>query len=108
MRKIRRWTSKEEQFLVDNYATHSNKRLSEMMKRSVPSICNRAQLLGLKTEPNQYALYKGDELLRIGAINEIAAAENVKPETIRFYRTPIHKKRRKNGKSYREVVCLDE
>lgn len=58
----------------------------------------------------QYALYKGEELLRIGTINEIAKAENVQTDTIRFYATPTYKNRRKlsKDKNYREVVCLDE
>lgn len=56
----------------------------------------------------EYALYKGEEPLQIGTIQEIANAENVKEDTIRFYMTPSYRKRRINGKNFREVVCLDE
>jgi len=56
----------------------------------------------------EYALYKGEELLHIGTIEEIAKAENVKPETIAFYKRPSYIKRRKTGKNYRELVSLDE
>lgn len=108
MRKIRHWTSKEEQFLIEHYATHSNKRLSEMMGRSVASIRNRSGVLGLTKVPTQYALYKGDELLHIGTIKEIAEAENVKRDTIHHYQTPTYLKRRKNNGNFRKLVRLDE
>ncbi len=59
----------------------------------------------------EYALYKGEELLRLGTLKEIAEAENVQVKTIQFYMTPTYKRRigkRKNARNYREVVCLDE
>ena len=62
-------------------------------------------------DDREYALYKGEELLRIGTLKEIAESENVKLETIQFYMKPTYKRRiakRKNARNYREVVCLDE
>lgn len=59
----------------------------------------------------EYALYKGEELLQIGTLQEIAESENVKLETIQFYTKPVYKRRiekRKNARNYREVVCLGE
>lgn len=58
----------------------------------------------------EYALYKGEELLHIGTLSEIAEKEGVKRDTIMFYGTPTYRKRRKNSKdkNYRSVVCLDE
>ena len=53
-----------------------------------------------------YALYKGEELLATGTIIQIAYKMGVKPRTIQFYKTPTYKKRRKNGKKYRELVKL--
>lgn len=41
----------------------------------------------------EYALYKGEDLLEIGTIKEIATRQNVKYDTIRFYGTSIYKKR---------------
>ena len=41
----------------------------------------------------EFALYKGEDLLEIGTIGEIAANQNTKCDTIRFYGTPIYKKR---------------
>lgn len=54
-----------------------------------------------------YALYKGEELLHIGTLTEIAEKEGVKQETIKFYSYPTYKKRGKS-ENRRTVVCLDE
>lgn len=58
----------------------------------------------------EYALYKGEELLSIGTIREIANELNVKPDTVRFYGTDSYKRRlekRKSFKNARELVVLD-
>ncbi|EJC5391574.1 hypothetical protein [Listeria monocytogenes] len=41
----------------------------------------------------EYALYKGEELLKIGTLDELATFKNVKRETILFYATPTYRKR---------------
>lgn len=59
----------------------------------------------------EYALYKGDELLCIGTIEEIAEDQGVQKETIKFYATDSYKKRvskRKVSRSTRILVCLDD
>lgn len=59
----------------------------------------------------EYALYKGDELLIIGTIKEIAKHEGVKVDTIKFYKTPVYKKRvesRKRSKAPKILVSLDD
>lgn len=111
-RQYKSWTNEEDLFLQDNYKKMNDTQLCDALKRTKSSIRQRRNILGFtrhdSTQKKQYALYKGENLLRIGTINEIAKAEGVKPETIRFYKNPSYKKRRENGKSYREVVCLDE
>ena len=54
----------------------------------------------------QYALYKGEELLAIGNISQIANKMGVKYRTIAFYKTPTYLKRRVKGKNYRELVKI--
>lgn len=56
----------------------------------------------------EYALYKGEKILSIGTIKEIAKELNVLPETIHFYQTPTYMKRLKNRKTKnaRVLVCL--
>ncbi|WP_036069986.1 hypothetical protein [Paenilisteria rocourtiae] len=41
----------------------------------------------------EYALYKGDTLLQIGTVDELAAFKKVKRKTILFYATPSYRKR---------------
>lgn len=41
----------------------------------------------------EYALYKGEELLKIGTLDELAEFRKVKRETIFFYTTPTYRKR---------------
>ncbi len=54
-----------------------------------------------------YALYKGDEILTIGSIKELALYLNVSIETIRFYTTPTYRKRCKKGNNYL-VIRIEE
>lgn len=54
----------------------------------------------------EYALYKGEELLAMGTIKEIAEATGAKESTIKFYNTPTHKKRT-NEETARRLVHLD-
>lgn len=41
----------------------------------------------------EYALYKADDLLKIGTLDELAEFRKVKRETIFFYATPSYRKR---------------
>ena len=61
----------------------------------------------------EYAMYKGDELLSIGTLREISQELNIKMNTLRFYLSPTYKKRvgdRKNGKfeKQRMLVRLED
>lgn len=53
-----------------------------------------------------FALYKGEKLLATGTKLQIAYQLGVKYKTIKFYNTPIYKRRCKNSKSRRELVEL--
>ncbi|HBL05804.1 MAG TPA: hypothetical protein DDZ33_02455 [Clostridium sp.] len=59
----------------------------------------------------EYALYKGEEILGIGTIKEIAEELNVLPTTIKYYGTNAYRNKlakRKKSKNIRELVLLDE
>jgi len=58
----------------------------------------------------EYALYKGEEILSIGTIKEIAEELNILPDTVRFYKTNTYKNRlsKRKVKNARELVVLDE
>jgi hypothetical protein len=46
----------------------------------------------------EYAVYKGDELLGIGTVRELAEKFNVKKETVWFWGTSANKRRVGKGK----------
>lgn len=52
-----------------------------------------------KTHKCEYALYKGEKLLALGTIPEIAESLNLKPQTVKKYKTPSYIKLLKE-KSY--------
>lgn len=54
----------------------------------------------------KYALYKGDELLSVGTIKELAQQFGVGERTIHFYMTPTYKKRTSERKG-RRLIKLD-
>ena len=58
----------------------------------------------------EYALYKGDELLSIGTIQEIAKEQNVKEKTVEFYKTKSYEKRiqKRKSKNARVLIEIEE
>ena len=55
----------------------------------------------------EYALYKGEQILAIGTLEEIAASIGVAVETVKFYGMPSYLKRIK-GQNARELIELEE
>ena len=55
----------------------------------------------------EYALYKGEQILAIGTLEEIAASLGVAVETVKFYGMPSYLKRIK-GQNARELIELEE
>ena len=54
-----------------------------------------------------YALYRGDEFINLGTIEELAKYENVKPKTIRYFQTPCYKKKFKEDKNRRVLIKIE-
>lgn len=60
---------------------------------------------------NEYAIYKGEEILGIGTISELAKMRGVLPGTIRYYTMPAYQKKvekRKKARNYITVIKLDD
>jgi predicted transcriptional regulator len=55
-----------------------------------------------------YAMYKGEEMLAVGTIREIAEKMGVTIATVRFQATPAYRKRVKAGGVHREVFPIDD
>jgi hypothetical protein len=56
----------------------------------------------------EYALYKGDTLLNVGTIKEIAEATGTKPSTLHYYATPAYRKRCKDLGKRKQLVRLED
>lgn len=55
---------------------------------------------------SEYAIYKGDEFLDLGTVEELSKKFNVKKETISFWASPSNLKR--VGNNGKVAVKLDE
>lgn len=55
----------------------------------------------------EYALYKGDEFIVLGTVDEIAKFTGIKKESVTFYGTPTYKKRN-SGENAMCLVKLDD
>jgi hypothetical protein len=58
-----------------------------------------------------YAVYKGDELLCFGNVNECAKYLGVLPDTVRFYASAKYLnrvKKRKNASNYTIVIKIED
>lgn len=73
------------------------KKAGEILGRSQGTVSATYYKQIYKKEPAEYALYKGEEILIVGTIDEIAEARGVKRETLFHYGTPAYSKRSKNG-----------
>lgn len=57
----------------------------------------------------EYALYKGEQMVAIGTVKEIAAERGVKPKTIRFYMSGVYQRRSKSAVNNRlQLVKLED
>lgn len=55
----------------------------------------------------EYALYKGDDIIAVGTVKEIAQEVDVKPSTLHFYKSPAYQKRG-TGVNRKVLILLDE
>lgn len=57
----------------------------------------------------EYALYKGDQMVAIGTVKEIAEERGVKPDTIRFYMSGVYQRRSKSEVNNRlQLIKLED
>lgn len=60
----------------------------------------------LHKEIQEYAIYKGEELICIGKASEIAKMLNIKPKTVQFLSTPAYLKRVERKRVYNCNNCM--
>ncbi|KMY32021.1 hypothetical protein ACZ11_07575 [Lysinibacillus xylanilyticus] len=58
---------------------------------------------------NEYALYKGEQMVAVGTVYEIAEERGVKPKTIQFYGSGTYQRRSKSKVNNRlQLVKLED
>ena len=57
---------------------------------------------------SEYALYKGESMLTMGTLKEIADEMGVKKDTITYYGTPTYAKRGGKGENRRILIKLED
>lgn len=72
----KRWTLKEEQFLIDRYCDFTNSELANILKRPFYSIQGRAKELGLT---------KAKRSNLVSKLKPIETAEATKPKIVKLY-----------------------
>ena len=55
----------------------------------------------------EYALYKGDEFIDLGTIEEIAKRLKVAPKTVRYFSTPAYKRKGKDDTNRKVLIRLE-
>ena len=59
----------------------------------------------------EYTMYKGDEFLHVGTLEEIAKERGIKRDTVYFYTTQAYQRRlrkRKKAKNYITITPLED
>lgn len=55
----------------------------------------------------EYALYKGDEFIDLGTIEEIAKRLKVAPRTVRYFSTSAYKRKGKDDTNRKVLIRID-
>lgn len=92
------WTNKDDIYLNDNYAHEDWEIMKKHLGRSRTAISVRAHILGLYRSIGEYAVYKGEKMLAVGTVREIADQLEITEVTVRSYAFPSYRKRVKNGR----------
>lgn len=96
MAKQKGWTTKEIKFIQDNYDKITVKTASVHLKRDKASVRHQAYRLGCKFkqewEVQEYAYYKGDDLICFGQIDEICEFTGISRENLLNYRYDCYQK----------------
>lgn len=108
----RQWTRDEVKYLKSVWGTLRLDEICEELNRSYASIKCKVYKLGLDfmAKPQkEFALYKGEQMIAIGTVREIAEERGVKPETIRFYKSETYQRRAKSETNNRlKLIRIDD
>lgn len=105
------WSNGDDQKLMELYKRNdvSVTDIANDLGRTRKAVMARKRLLFLDRKPkvlNEYALYKGEELLCMGNAKEIAEQMNVKLSTIYTYLSDKYRSKYGDSKNRRNVVKI--
>ena len=117
MSRYRYWTTNEIAELKRLYPIMQTVEVAEKLDRPRNSIGTKAASLGLKKdwdtlnrrkmESEIYAMYKGDDLLVMGTLEEMADHQNTTIDNVRFMAYPSYHKR-SSGRNRKLVFKLED
>lgn len=117
MSRRKHWTMNEIIELKRLYPIMQTVEVAKKLNRSPKSIGTKAASLGLKKdwdtlnrrkmESEIFAMYKGDDLLVVGTLQEIADHQNMTIDNVRFMAYPSYHKK-SVGRNRRLVFKLNE
>lgn len=114
----REWTVKEVAELKKLYPRMHTEEIAKKLNRTHSSVAVKANSLGLKKdldylrkqkmENEIYAMYRDDDLLVVGTLEEIAKHQNMTVGNVRFMAYPSYHKRSAGRNNRRLVYRLEE
>ena len=117
MSRRKQWTMDEVAKLKRLYPTMETAEIAEKLDRTQSSVSTKASSLGLKKdwdtlrrqkmESEIFAMYRGDDLLVMGTLEEIAEHQNMTVSNVRFLAYPSYHKK-SEGKDRRLVFRVEE
>ena len=117
MSRYKHWTLKEIDELKELYPRVHTKEIAKELNRTYSSVAIKATSLGLKKdrdylnrqkmESEIYMMYKGDDLLVMGTLEEIADHQDTSIDNVRFMAYPSYHKR-SSGRNRKLVFKLEE
>jgi len=117
MSRYRRWAVSEIAELKNLYPKMPSSEIAKKLNRSNSSVTSKAASLGLKKDYDHlrrqkmeneiYAMYRGDELLVVGTLQEIADHQNMTVGNVRFMAYPSYHKK-SAGRNRKLVFKLEE
>jgi|SRR5690625_2467338 len=119
MTERRKWTIGEIKQLKKLFPRTETEEIAEILGRSPISVRSKASSLGLKKDSDYlrrqrvrrktYALYKGDDLIAVGTLEEIAEHQDSKISTIKYMSFPsYHKRAEKYGWKRKAVFEVED
>lgn len=79
------WSMRDLNTLIEKYPYTPNEVLAKELGRTIPAITGQAVKQNIKKNPSLFSIYRGENEIAYGTIEEIAEQMGVKYNTAAFY-----------------------